>query len=77
MELVLVINNVLLLLNVADFGCRHPNRSETNGESKGGHVHGLINNSEMAGLCEDREHWGGRSSGAQRPLNTCKSKNIS
>ena len=59
MELILVTNNVLLLLNVADFGCRHQNHSETSSETKGEYVPVLINKSEMIGLCEDREHCGG------------------
>jgi hypothetical protein len=59
MELVLVTNNALLLLIVADSGCCHQNRSETNGETRGDYVPLRINNSEMVGLCEDREHCGG------------------
>ena len=67
---------MLLPLNFADFVCRHQNRSETSGETKGNYVPVLINNSEMVGFCEDREHCGGRSSCAQRPLNTRTRKNI-
>ena len=76
MELVLVTNNALLVLNVAEFGCRHQNCSETNGGIKGDYVSVRINSSEMVRLCEDRERCGGRISFAQRPLNTRKSKNI-
>jgi len=72
----LATNNALLLLNAADFGCRLHNRSEASGETKGEYASVLINNSEMVGLCEDREHRGGRGSCAERPLNTSKSKNI-
>jgi len=45
--LVLATNKELLLLNVADFGCRLQNRSETSGETKGEYVSVLMNNSEM------------------------------
>jgi len=61
MELVLVTNHVLLPLNVADFGCRHHNRSETSNKTKEEYVSVLINNSKIVGLCEEREHCGGRS----------------
>jgi hypothetical protein len=59
MELVLVTNKALLLLIVADSRCRNQNRSETNSVKRGDYIPVRLNNSEIVGLCEDREHCGG------------------